>query len=248
MAVSNKKVGSKEDAIHNAVEDIRSGKCSFRKAELKYGIPRSTLNDYTTGRVEIGKRQGPQPVLRKDEELYLVNWAVEMNKIGYGQTRRQICEMVKKILDKDGRPNPFKDNRPGKDWWYAFLARNNLTIRSPSSLEMYRVSACTKQNLESWYARFEQFLSCHSLLDEPDRIWNYDESGFPLCPKSGRVLAPIGTKVVYSTCSAQKGQITTLVAICASGRTIPPMHIFPGKRFSYNPMEGGSGRGLLWKI
>ena len=56
MATSNKKDGSKEDAIHNAVKDIRSGKCSFRKAELKYGIPRSTLNDYTTGRVEIGKK------------------------------------------------------------------------------------------------------------------------------------------------------------------------------------------------
>ena len=139
-------------------------------------------------------------VLRKVEEQCLVNWAIEMNKIGYGQTRRQVCEMVKKILHKDGRPNPFKDNRPGKDWWYAFLARNNLAVRSPSSLEMYRASACTKQNLESWYAQFEQFLVCHSLLDEPDRIWNYDESGFPLCPKSGRVLAPIGTKVVYSTC------------------------------------------------
>ena len=44
---------------------------------------------------------------------------------------------------------------------------------------------------------------------------------------------------IYSTCSAQKGQITTFVVICASGHTIPPMHIFPGKRFSYNPMEGG---------
>ena len=175
----------------------------------------------------------------KDEEQYLVNLAVEVNKIGYGQTRRQRCEIVKKISDKGGRPNPFKDNRPGKDWWYAFLTRNNLTIRSPSSLEMYWASACTKQNLESWYARFKQFLSCHSLLDEPDRIWNCGESGFPLCPKSGWVLAPVGTKVVYSTCSAQKGQITTFVVICASGHTIPPMHIFPGKCFLYNPMEGG---------
>ena len=96
-----------EDAIHNALEDLRSGKYSFHKAELKYGIPKSTLNDYMTGRVEIGKRQGPPPVLRKDEEQYLVNchtqfihfncpWAAEMNKIGYGQTRRQICEMGKK--------------------------------------------------------------------------------------------------------------------------------------------------------
>ena len=114
MATSNKKGGSKEDVIHNALDDLCSGKCSFHKAELKYGIPKSTLNDYTTVRVEIGKRQGPQPVLHKDEEQYLVNWTIEMNKIGYGQTRRQIYEMVKKILDKDGRPNPFNDNRPGK--------------------------------------------------------------------------------------------------------------------------------------
>ena len=56
----------------------------------------------------IGKRQGPQPVLRKDEELYLVNWAVEMNKIGYGQTRRQICEMVKKNLRQGGQTKPFQ--------------------------------------------------------------------------------------------------------------------------------------------
>ena len=25
------------------------------KAEVKYGIPKSSINDYTTGRVEIGK-------------------------------------------------------------------------------------------------------------------------------------------------------------------------------------------------
>ena len=37
-----------------------------------------------------------------------------MYEIGYGQTRQQVTEMVKKILDKDGRPNPFKDNRPGR--------------------------------------------------------------------------------------------------------------------------------------
>ena len=125
MATSIQKGEPKEDAIHNALEDLHSGKCSFHKAELKYGIHKSTLNDYTTDRVEIGKRQGPSPVLRKDEEQYLVNWAVEMNKIGYGQMRRQICEMVKKMLDRDGRPNPFKDNRPEKTggmlFWPAII-------------------------------------------------------------------------------------------------------------------------------
>ena len=42
---------------------------------------------------------------------------------------------------------------------------------------------------------------------------------------------------MYASGSAQKQQITTLVAISASGNIIPPMHVFPGVRFSYNPME-----------
>ena len=63
-----------------------------------------------------------------------------------------------------------------------------------------------------------------------------DESGFPLSPKSGKMLAPHGTRTVYRICSAKKEQ---LVAVSASGGIILPFHIFPGERFSYNPLEGG---------
>ena len=141
--------------------------------------------------------------------------------------------MVKKILDKDGRPNPFKDNRPRKDWWYSFLSRSKLAWRSPSALETYRASAC-----RSLMTKFKQFLICHGLQDQPNHIWNCDESGFPLCPKLWKILAPVGSRTVYSCCAAQRFQITTLIAISASGQIIPLMHIFPGKGFSYNPFEG----------
>ena len=108
------KNGSKEDAIHNAIENIHSRKCSFHKAELKYGIPKNTQwLHHRQSRNQKKTRRSTST--HKDEEQYLVNLAVEVNKIGYGQTRRQRCE---KILDKGGRPNPFKDNHPGKDWWY----------------------------------------------------------------------------------------------------------------------------------
>ena len=50
------------------------------------------------------------------------------------------------------------DNRPGKDWWYGFLARNKLTMRSSSALESYRASACTEDKLRKWYCDFEQLL------------------------------------------------------------------------------------------
>lgn len=59
-----------------------------------------------------------------------------------------------------------------------------------------------------------------------------------MCPKWNKVLAPRGTKNVYYSTSSEKGQITTLACVNAAGGTVPPMHIFPGIRFSYNPMLG----------
>ena len=223
-----------------AMDEVKDGKISLRQAAIKYDIPKSTLSDYLTDKVEVGSRPGPPPVLTRDEEKALADWAVEMSRIGYGQTRRQICEIVMKLIEKDHRPSPFKDNRPGKDWWYSFLKRNEgLSLRTASSLELPRASACTNEALLKWYTEFEQFLISNNLINKAGRIWNCDESGFPLAPKGGKVLAPRGTKTVYRTCSAKKEQITTLVAVSASGGIIPPFHIFPGERFNYNPLEGG---------
>ena len=72
----------------------------------KYDIQTSTLHDHVTGKV----KRGPPPVLRHCEEEQLANWIMEMSRIWYGQCRRQVCLMVKKILDHDGRANPFPDN------------------------------------------------------------------------------------------------------------------------------------------
>ena len=170
--------------------------------------------------------------------MELVDWIISMAEVGYGQCREQVCCMVKKILDNHPRPNPFRDNLPGKDWWYAFLKRNpEITLRTPQALESYRAKACTPAALLKWYTDFEQFLITHNLIDKPNCLMNADEAGFPLCPKSGKILASTGAKTVYYT-SSSKGQITTLACVSAAGQTIPPMHVFPGVRFSYNSMEG----------
>ena len=92
--------------------------------------------------------------------------------------------------------------------------------------------------LSRWYAAFKQLLELNN-VENPAKIWNADETGCPLCPKSGKVLALAGTRDVYHAVSDTKEQITTLCAISAAGDVIPPMHIFSGQRFRYNPLEGG---------
>ena len=68
------------------------------------------------GKVEIGSKQGPPTTLTIAEEQKLVDYAIHMAEIGYGRTREQICSTVKKIIDSDGRSNPFHGNKPGRKW------------------------------------------------------------------------------------------------------------------------------------
>ena len=113
-----------------------------------------------------------------------------------------------------------------------------LSLQQPGSLPVTRAKGCSKEVIDKWFIEFEGFLKENSLLNKADRIWNADESGFPLQHKSGKVMAPRGAKSVYAVTSASKQQITTLACINAAGSAIPPMHIFPGERFRSNPLEG----------
>lgn len=36
-----------------------------------------------------------------------------MSEIGYGRTKDQLLEMVKKLMKKTNRLNPFTDDKPG---------------------------------------------------------------------------------------------------------------------------------------
>ena len=66
----------------------------------------------------------------------------------------------------------------------------------------------------------------YSLKDQPTIIWNADEAGFSLCPKTGKVVALQNSRNVYGITGNTKEQITTLCAANAAGDTVPPMHIF----------------------
>ena len=84
-------------------------------------MPPTTVHYYASGKAELGARPGPATVLTREEEKELELCAIKMSKIGYGQTRRQVCEMVKAMLDRTRWTSPFPDNQPGKDWGNGFL-------------------------------------------------------------------------------------------------------------------------------
>ena len=60
--------------------------------------------------------------------------------------------------------------------------------------------------LSRWYAEVKQFLELNN-VDEPARVWNADETGRPLCPKSGKVLALAGTRDVFQATTDTKSRL-----------------------------------------
>lgn len=59
-------------------------------------------------------------------------------------------------------------------------------------------------------------------------MFNGDETGFSLFPKSGKVLGPRGYKNLYVIKNNnEKENITVLIVFSASGKLCPPLVIFP---------------------
>lgn len=133
----------------------------------------------------------------------------QYGKIGYGQTRQELLSAVKKILDQDGRQTPFKNNLPGKDWFYAFMKRHpEIAPRTPQKLGKER-AVISWQKIVWWFEDLAKYLNDNYaegiyILKDPSRVYNADE--FTQDPKSGKILAPRGSKYVYSTCSSDKSQ------------------------------------------
>lgn len=66
------------------------------------------------------------------------------------------------------------------------------------------------------------------IINDPDTILNGDESGFLMCPKTGKILAPKGSKNVYCIKSNnEKENIMVLIVFSASGKICPPLIVFP---------------------
>lgn len=94
-------------------------------------------------------------------------------------------------------------------------------------------SACVSEaDIRKWFAEIKIYLKSKDIdMEDPSRIFNGDETGFQICPQTGKVFAAKGEKNVYSIeKGSAKDNITVMFSFAASGIMCPPMIIFPYKR------------------
>ena len=67
---------------------------------------------------------------------------------------------------------------------------------------------------------------------ESHDIWNVDEAGISTVQMASKIVAVKGTKQVGALTSDERGQMITLCfAVNATSYSVPPMLVFPRKKF-----------------
>lgn len=203
----------------------------LRETCKKYGVPKSTVQDRIQGKVpETCKRMGPDPILSIKNEIKLTNWLSKLSACGFPVKKDELITSVQKIVNAEKLKTSFKDGRPGQKWYSGFLRRHpEIILKNAESLEKYRAQL-TEEYIRCWFTELKYFLQKSNsldILDDPSRILNADESGFRLCPKTGKVLGLRGQNVYIVKHENEKKNLTVLVTMTADGRLCPPVVVFP---------------------
>ena len=95
--------------------------------------------------------------------------------------------------------------------------------------------AITIPHITGWFAELQIYLQTEvpdyeQIIQDPRRIWNMDESGFPLSVKKGKALAKQGSRNVYNVTTETHQNITVIAGCNAAGEYLPPHIIFKGER------------------
>lgn len=123
--------------------------------------------------------------------------------------------------------------------WYRSFLRCNPIITSRTSEHVTSASAnVSESDIKKWFNDIYQYLEDKNLthiLTDPKGIFNGDETGFSLCPKTKRVLAAKGSKYVYEVATGNaKKNITVMFTFNAEGNTCQLMIIHNYKRIPQN--------------
>lgn len=100
--------------LQSMLAQIRDGSMTKYHAEKYYGVPRGTLQYRLSSAFRNKGRTGPDSVLTTNEEEVIVRWLQTMERRGFPITRYGLRYKVSAYLRANPRPNPCRDNVPGK--------------------------------------------------------------------------------------------------------------------------------------
>ena len=93
-------------------------------------------------------------------------------------------------------------------WWEKFCGHYpNLTLRALASLSKARVEVSDPTVMNRYFDMLQEVLTGNDLIDRPFQIFNMDESGMPLAPKSVKCVFRKGDPNPVAPSSGEKHKL-----------------------------------------
>lgn len=233
-----------EDVLRAAVARVLDGE-SAKAVSKDTGVPRTTLRRKTAlmrenNDANIGTDYSKAQIFSCAEEKELADYLQKCSKMFYGLTTRAAKELAYEMAVVNGKKVPASweaCKQAGKEWLIGFLRRHpQLSIRQPEATSLARATSFNKHNINQFFDLLEE--KYKSLNVEGRQIFNLDETGFTTVQKMPKVIASKGVKQVGQMTSRERGELVTVCGIVsATGVALPPVFIFPRKKFQQHMMN-----------
>ncbi|GFO21204.1 Jerky protein [Plakobranchus ocellatus] len=183
--------------------------------------------------------------LTATEEEELATCLKLLSAWGFGMTPKETQEVVGEYLEALDRETPFVHGVPGPDWLDGFLKHHqDLSCRLPEQMKMSRQkSSANKTIYDAWFSLLKKTLTYHNLLNKPERVYNVDESGFPLDPKRLKVITQKGIQNLFRLIGGSGRETITVQLLqgCAKadGAMLPPYILYAAKNLRVKWTDNG---------
>ncbi|XP_065642222.1 uncharacterized protein LOC124813635 [Hydra vulgaris] len=224
---SKRRLQYTDSQLRDAINAVKKGMVVY-KASKTFGIPYQTLRDKISRKTSLKIQHcGYESVLGEHSETKLVEWLLTCTRMGIAMSVVQLLNTVQKYLNSNNIKTQFTNNRPAKGWSYAFLRRHEQLSQKRGEYLNRARGGVTEKAIRDWFTEIPKLLGENAqYLNDLLRVFNMDESGFQLSPKTNLLIGERGKKTYEESVRSNKKNITTLFAVNANGTFAPPLTIF----------------------
>ncbi|XP_078053383.1 uncharacterized protein LOC144478901 [Augochlora pura] len=219
-----------EGAMCQALKAVRSG-IPINTAAKKYRVPRSTLYGKYK-QLHASDRRGRPTVLSTEAENKIVQWIIDMSRLGCPITKEHLMNSVTLQVKVSNISNKFIHGKPSRHWYQGLRKRHPILIKRISENVTLSRASISESSVRKWFMDTEDYLRKENLLNiDSTRVYNIGETSLMLNPENGQVPAKEESKNVHKVVNNNEEEnITVLVNGNARGQLAPTMVVFNYKR------------------
>ncbi|KAK3741118.1 hypothetical protein RRG08_042485 [Elysia crispata] len=149
-----------------------------RSDQTLQSIDKKSLLPRVRNEIPIKAHRGRQTVLSPSQEQELAECLIIFAEWGWGFGKEEVKDIIQDFIREKELENPFKEDRPGRDWLDGFLRRHPKVVpRKTEHLSNSRAKAEDPVVIQNWFTLLDKILTEKDIKGLPSQIFNCDESG-----------------------------------------------------------------------